>query len=63
MQPLNGLKFRPTLIASLVFTADPARHTPSAGTLMIGPSNSGNHLATWSVPKNSRATPDLGSER
>jgi hypothetical protein len=63
VQQLNGPKFRPTLKSrALIFTVDPARNTAApTGTLMIGPSNS--HLASLSVPKKSRATLDLGSER
>ena len=70
VQQLNGLKFRSTLnslgvSSSFAFTADPACNTAApTGTLMIGPSNTPvvTHLASLSVPKNSPATPDLGSE-
>jgi hypothetical protein len=71
VQQLNGLKFRPALntlgaSSSFVFTADPARNSAApTGTLMIESKQyaSGDHLASLSVPKNSPATPDLGSER
>jgi hypothetical protein len=70
VQQLNGLKFRATLnmgaSSSFVFTADPARNAAApTGTMMIESKQyaSGDHLATLSVPKNSPATPDLGSER
>jgi hypothetical protein len=54
LQQLNGLKFRPSLQYRRAHRDADDRSKQHA---------SGDHLASLSVPKNSPATPDLGSER